>query len=417
MKITLRMAVSFLCLTAVPAGAVTIAPSGDATGATDQVAIQAALDAAVAGGDSTIKLVAGTFYINGGVGVTGFDGTLKGAGRDETTVIALGEGDPLNRGSVFLFADGKVTIKNLSIDVPDGSLYLDSNLGLFISDGGAAIDIFGGSATIMNVGITSNGPFGPWGPESLETGVLSHNCNGTFDLKDSHFESVKRSFVFNPELASQCDLNIAGNHFENNRGGVFLMGGAGGFKGGNQGIAIVRDNSFFDNLVNDIFGLVVEYAVDVHNNVIGHPNPSGNSAIEFNFGNGELKITANETDGQYFLPNISLFEQYGASKISGNVVDGASSDGLGAIGVESSDNVEIRQNDLRDNSLIPGWSVPGFATTGAYAIVDSTNVRISKEKLPAASLANCQVLHVPAIDPSNQIDPMLIECVFSLPPP
>jgi hypothetical protein len=405
-------------LTAVAASDVTIAPSGDLSGVTDQLNIQGALDAAGTNKQAKIKLAAGTFYLNGGVGVTGFRGTLQGAGQGTTMVIALGSGVAANRGSVFLFADGDATIKNLSIEVPDGSSYLDSSPGLFTSDGGAAIDIFGGSASVKNVEILSNGPFGSFGPESLESGVLLHNCDGDFELKNSRFEGVKRSFVFNPEAQSNCDLTISGNHFENNRGGVFLLGGTGGFKGGNRGKATITDNTFNDTLVNDILGFLVEFAVTVKNNEIAHPNPSGNSAIEFDFGSGDVDIIDNVTDGQYFLPSIYLFSQIGGSAvISRNTVNGASRQGFGAIGVDTADDVTIKHNDLTANSLIPGWVVPGFTTSGAYLIFDSTNVTIKNERLPPSSQLTCQVLHVPTIDPSNRIDSNLIECASADPPP
>jgi hypothetical protein len=246
-----------LLLINVTAAAVEISPSGDLTGATDQAAIQAALDAAGSSKKAEITLTAGIFYLNGGVGVTGFRGTLRGAGPGVTLVIAKGSGAVANRGSVFLFVDGDTTIKDLSIDVPDGSSYLDTNPGILTSDGGAAIDIFGGSATIINVEILSNGPFGPFGAESLESGILLHNCDRDFELRNSRFEGVKRSFVFNPEARSKCDLTISGNDFENNRGGIYLLGGTGGFKGGNKGDATVTENTFNNTLVLDIIGLLV----------------------------------------------------------------------------------------------------------------------------------------------------------------
>ena len=157
--------------------------------------IQAALDAAGSDDHAKIRLTNGTFYLNGGVGVTGFRGTLVGAGKDKTEMIALDTGDPDNRYSVLLFVNGDATIKDLSIVVPDGSHYLDSNPGLFVSDGGAAIDIFGGSAMIQNVGIMANGPFRWFGDDSLETGVLLHNCDGNFKLKNTSFEGVKRAVI------------------------------------------------------------------------------------------------------------------------------------------------------------------------------------------------------------------------------
>lgn len=162
MKNLLGIVVLLISATAIASVGATIYPSGDVTGATDQASIQAALDTAGSDENANIKLAEGTFYLNGGVGVIGFRGTLKGVGKGVTKVIALGEGSPDNRGSVFLFEDGDATIKDLSIEVPDGSSYLDSDPGVFVSDGGAAIDIFGGSAVIKNVEIKSNGPFGPF---------------------------------------------------------------------------------------------------------------------------------------------------------------------------------------------------------------------------------------------------------------
>ena len=411
MKNLLGVVLLLINATALAAPVVNIPPSGDLTGATDQANIQAALDAAGSDTKARIKLAAGTFYLNGGVGVTGFEGTLLGSGKDVTEVIALGVGSPANRGSVFLFADGNATIKDLSIEVPDGSSYLDSHSGLFTSDGGAAIDIFGGSASIKNVRITSNGPFIPFGDESLETGVLLHNCDGSFELKDSALERVKRAVIFNPEAPSQCDIKISGNHFEDNRGGIFLLGGEFGFLGGNVGEASVTENTFDDTLVVDILGSFVEYPVDVRENEIEHSVLTGNWAIAFDTGSGAVNITGNETNGQYNGQNISLFFQFGSSVISGNTVNGAS---FGAISVELSDNVTIKDNDLTDNPFIPGWSVPGLETSGAYVLIESTNVRIHDEMLPVASQATCQVLHVPEKDLSNQIAPNLIECEAGL---
>jgi hypothetical protein len=349
--------------------------------------------------------------LRGGVGITGFRGALKGAGSGVTRVIALGEGSLDNRGSVFLFIDGHPTIKDLSIEVPDESEYLDSNPGIFLSDGGAAIDIFGGSATIKNVTILSNGPFLQYGEESLEHGVLLHNCDGNFTLKDSYFEGVKRSFVFNPEARSECELTISGNVFENNRTGISLLGGEGGYLGGNSGEASIRSNTLDENLVGDIYGVLVEYPVTVSNNEIFHFVPSGNSAIWFDLGSGPLTITENYTEGQYFLSNIFLNDYLGSATIARNTVNGASYGGFGAIGIALSDDVTIQNNDLTGNPYIPGWSAPYLETTGAYLLLQSTNIRISNEKLSLGNRSSCQVLHTPQIDPSNWVDPDLIECV------
>ncbi len=54
----------------------TVFPSGDEDGDTDHANIQSALETAAAG--STVKLAAGNFYVNQGIVVEGFNGTLRG---------------------------------------------------------------------------------------------------------------------------------------------------------------------------------------------------------------------------------------------------------------------------------------------------------------------------------------------------
>jgi hypothetical protein len=358
------------------AGGVTILPSGDMSGATDQSAIQAAFDAAASDKNAKIRLGVGTFYLNGGVKATGFQGSLRGSGKTETEVIALGEGDRANnRGSVFLFEGGNPKVSNLTINVPDGSRYLDSSPFLGTSDGGAAIHIFGGSATIKNVHIKSNGPFLGFGEESLETGILVQNGAGTFTLKSSTFEGNKRAFIFNPEEASQLDLNLKGNDFTNNRGGIFLLD----FGGGNDGAATVSDNTFNDNFVGDVFGAEVAYPVIVRNNTIRHSvvvdgEPVGNSAIDFDK-SGPLTITGNEIDGQYFWANIYVTRHTGGAVIADNTVRGASWEGNGAIGVEACDGAVIK-----NNHLIPDESLQVPSALG-LSIVDCSSSQILDNRI------------------------------------
>ena len=59
----------------------TVFPSYDQTGVTDQANIQSALDSAAAGG--TVRLAAGNFYVNQGIVVEGFNGTLRGTLNDQ----------------------------------------------------------------------------------------------------------------------------------------------------------------------------------------------------------------------------------------------------------------------------------------------------------------------------------------------
>lgn len=409
MKYTLGLLLTIMTIAAQAAPPIQISPSGDTTGYTDQVNIQAAFDAAGSNKKTKIRLKRGTFYLNGGVHANGFRGTLSGTGRSNSKVVALGSGDPANRGSVFLFIDGNATIKNLSIEVPEGSSYLDSNPSLGVSDGGAAIDIFGGSATIKNVDVLSNGPFGPFGQESLETGILLQNCDADFELKESTFMGVKRSFVFNPTDPSQCALKLTGNDFHNNRGGIFLLGSA---TGGNTGLANVSENIFSDTLTTPIFyGMGVDYPVTISDNEITESMNGGNAAIQVFDGVALLNISENTIIGEYEGSSILIEKKSGGTTITENEIEGASFTNSGAIAIVQSDDVIISENDFTENQSIPGWVLPNFTSGGAYAVVLSTNVTIENELHTAANLAECQVAHLPAIDPSNQIDAELIECV------
>ena len=388
-----------------------IYPSGDTTGELDQLAIQAALDAAGSEKSANIRLERGTFYIRGGVSATGFQGMLQGAGQDKTKVIAVGEGRLENRGSVFLFVDGQPAIRDFAIDVPDGSSYLDSNPRLFVSDGGAALDIYGGGASIERMSISANGPFNDFGMDSLETGVLLHNCDADFELKNSDFNNTKRTFVFKPEEASSCNVDVRDNQFYANRTPISLLGGDNGDFGGNDGKVTVRNNYFGDSLTGDIYGGLLDYAVDITSNRMERPDGDGNSSIQMVTGSGALVIRNNGMSGTWFLGSILIEGFTGGVEISRNKIEGgAVLPFAGPIAIVASDNVLIEKNNLRSNTNIPGWSLPGFETRGAYTLVDSTNVRVSKESLPGDSSSTCQVLQIPAIDPDNMIDPALVTC-------
>ena len=74
---------------------ISVSPSGNYNDDADN--IQDALDDAVAAGPgSTVQLTAGTFYLNKGIEVEGFDGYFKGAGKDKTILTTH---DKINFGS------------------------------------------------------------------------------------------------------------------------------------------------------------------------------------------------------------------------------------------------------------------------------------------------------------------------------
>ena len=89
-----------------------IQPSGDTTGVTDWTSIQNALENA--GPGDTVKLAAGTFYLDRSIIVYNFDGTLKGAGKG-VTVLKTVATDSYNRFLNFL-NPVYVTVKDLTID-------------------------------------------------------------------------------------------------------------------------------------------------------------------------------------------------------------------------------------------------------------------------------------------------------------
>ena len=70
---------------------IVVKPSGDTTGATDTVAIQAALNKCTGGNSHcTVQLLSGTYYISSQITLYGFRGSFVGAGQGQTNIIALG---------------------------------------------------------------------------------------------------------------------------------------------------------------------------------------------------------------------------------------------------------------------------------------------------------------------------------------
>jgi hypothetical protein len=122
---------------------ITVDPSGDVSGTTDANAIEAALNAAAPG--EIIGLAEGTFYIGRTlVAPVGFNGSLRGAGQDETTIMGVGTvstpfgNAPINfpggpflveRSSFFFFPQpsGYLAVSDLATSLP----------GTFVTEVGA----------------------------------------------------------------------------------------------------------------------------------------------------------------------------------------------------------------------------------------------------------------------------------------
>ena len=110
----------------------TVSPSGNYND--DSYKIQTALDAAViAGHGSTVQLTKGTFYLKDRIEVEGFDGFLKGAGKDKTVLTThdavnfnIPSGD---QESLIKFRHGNINMSDMSIKItePNPCTGLNSN--------------------------------------------------------------------------------------------------------------------------------------------------------------------------------------------------------------------------------------------------------------------------------------------------
>jgi hypothetical protein len=110
----------------------TVSPSGNFND--DSYNIQTALDAAVvAGPGCTVQMTKGTFYLKERIEVEGFDGSIKGAGKDKTIITThdavnfnIPSGD---QESLIKFRHGKIKMSDLTIKIsnPNPCIGLNNN--------------------------------------------------------------------------------------------------------------------------------------------------------------------------------------------------------------------------------------------------------------------------------------------------
>jgi hypothetical protein len=113
----------------------TVSPSGNYIDDADN--IQTALDDAVtAGPGSTVQLTAGTFYLNKGIEVEGFDGYFTGAGKDKTILTTH---DKINFGSwshqipsLIKFRCGNISMSDMKITITDPEPCIIEDLDNFL---------------------------------------------------------------------------------------------------------------------------------------------------------------------------------------------------------------------------------------------------------------------------------------------
>ena len=142
-----------------PASVIEVHPSGDMSGATDHTNIQNAMDALEPGGK--VVLSDGHFYINAGIVVEGFNGTLEGSTRGkklQTTLEAIAPFsythatnylpfDPVLPSVLFFeFPEGELIVKDLIFQAlapayVEARPYYGTALTHFIADFGGDVDV------------------------------------------------------------------------------------------------------------------------------------------------------------------------------------------------------------------------------------------------------------------------------------
>ena len=142
-----------------PTSEIEVYPSGDTSGATDYTNIQNAMDSLEPGGK--VVLTDGHFYINAGIVVEGFNGTLEGSVRGNklrTTLEAVAPFsythgtsylpfDPVLPSMLFFeFPENKVEVKNLILQAlapayVEARPYYGTALHHFIADFGGDTDV------------------------------------------------------------------------------------------------------------------------------------------------------------------------------------------------------------------------------------------------------------------------------------
>jgi hypothetical protein len=159
---------------AAPAADFTIDPSGDLTGVTDADAIEQALIAA--GPGDVIELAAGTFYVGRTlIAPAGFGGTLRGAGKDETTIMGVGT--------------GSAPFGNALINFPGGPGFIDGSAFFFFPQPSGHVAVSGLAILLPDNFVTEPDPFGgtdltafivvQLGPDDCNTSFTDLRLQGT----------------------------------------------------------------------------------------------------------------------------------------------------------------------------------------------------------------------------------------------
>lgn len=197
----------------------TVSPSDDPSGVTDQANIKAALEAEKNGG--TVVLAAGTFYLHKSIVVFDFDGTFRGAGKALTTVrTAPGvnfdvspsldaiAGFPPARGleaDMFLFpfnpSDEARTFRMSDMKIVVDQPAVDPPLNGFVDDRRAYLLNTMGAVVVINTDFVNYLIGEPFGLISVDAAVKDVEVEG---IQDPQFRG------FHDEESYDADNSIFG---------------------------------------------------------------------------------------------------------------------------------------------------------------------------------------------------------------
>ena len=223
-SIAVLLFMGIVCPHAAASEQITVWPSGDNTGQVDYLNIQSAMESISPGGK--VVLAAGHFYINAGIVVEGFNGTLQGSLRGKklrTTLEAVAPfsythgtnylpSDPVLPSMLFFeFPENKVVVEDLIFQAL-APAYVESRPGFasalvqFIADFGGDVDVtYKNLKLIAGVG-DYYGSNVAYGIHSMRGPACDAPCDRTLNSSlhgtgDAIFEGIESSNVVDYTVA------------------------------------------------------------------------------------------------------------------------------------------------------------------------------------------------------------------------
>jgi hypothetical protein len=371
------------------------------TGTDDTANIQCALDEATAAGPgSAVQLMAGTFHTSI-IEVVGFDGFLKGVGKDATVITSLpnlpcaAEIPKNSFPSLFKFREGNIRISDLSFNITEFEpcdLWVIPTQGLLRHDLGAIVNVTGPPRDESDCPIPSAG----FASSSIER-VGFTGSTGTLFGRDNVDNGLA---IFPDGIAIACLTSpalLVGTHTVSNSSFTNLFSGAGGqllangsfTVGGSPNKRNTFDGVRFSIGAADISDSVVEISFNDIKNTINFgvyivqgerilPSPS------------EFLISHNTIHAILFADGVSL-EDYGPLFGGGKTLEAVISNNKiflddtlygGILGLFGAQDVVVTNNKITGNGLagiymgvfysfdeVGGWMLQGNNVDNVSAFV------------------------------------------------